>query len=289
MMTDTSINEKGRMIIASHMNERQKALVIFISSMLFISVVTFLGVVLEDAAMVTDFSRSNLAPCCKYPLGTDFMGRNMLPRTLCGLSLSIRIGLLTSVVSAVVALILGTLSAIGGRTVDSVVTWVIDLVMGVPHILLLILISYACGKGFFGVVVGITLSHWMSLSRVIRGEIIQLRESGYVKVASKLGVSKLRIAYRHMLPHVLPQFTVGMVLLFPHAILHEASITFLGFGLPAEQPAIGVILSESMRYLATGQWWVAVFPGLFLVLTVMMFDIAGKSLRKLLDPSSTHE
>jgi len=159
----------------------------------------------------------------------------------------------------------------------------------VPHILLLILISYACGKGFTGVLVGITLSHWMSLARVIRGEILQLRESGYVKVAEKLGVSRLVIAYKHMLPHVLPQFIVGLILLFPHAILHEASITFLGFGLPAEQPAVGIILSESMRYLATGQWWVALFPGMLLVVTVMLFDLAGKSLRRILDPSSAHE
>lgn len=271
------------------MSMRKHSAILFGISAGFIALITVLGILLEDAAMVTDFSRSNLVPCARYVFGTDFMGRDMLPRTLCGLSLSIRIGLLTAAASAVIALVLGTLAATGGRTVDGVITWVIDLVMGVPHILLLILISYACGKGFAGVLVGITLSHWMSLARVIRGEILQLRESGYVKVAEKLGASRMDIACRHMLPHVLPQFIVGLILLFPHAILHEASITFLGFGLPAEQPAIGIILSESMRYLATGQWWVALFPGMLLVATVMLFDLAGKSLRRILDPSSAHE
>ena len=91
-----------------------------------------------------------------------------------------------------------------------------------------------------------------------------------------------------MLPHLFPQFLVGLILTFPHAILHEASITFLGFGLPPEQPAIGIILSESMKYLAMGRWWLALFPGLFLVFTVALFDVAGESLRRLLDPNSAH-
>ena len=92
-----------------------------------------------------------------------------------------------------------------------------------------------------------------------------------------------------MLPHLLPQFLVGLVLMFPHAILHESSVTFLGFGLSMEQPAIGIILSESMKYLIMGKWWLALFPGIMLVLTVVLFDLGGTSLRKITDPNSVHE
>ena len=92
-----------------------------------------------------------------------------------------------------------------------------------------------------------------------------------------------------MVPYVLPQFVVGLVLLFPHAILHEAAITFLGFGLPPEMPAIGIILSEAMGYLSAGLWWLAVFPGLALVTCVMLFDVVGTSLRKLVDPAYAQE
>ena len=102
-------------------------------------------------------------------------------------------------------------------------------------------------------------------------------------------MSRYTIALKNMFPHLLPQFLVGLILLFPHAILHEASITFLGFGLSPEQPAIGVILSESMKYLAMGHWWLALFPGLFLVCSVVLFDVAGESLRRLLDPGSAHK
>ena len=213
----------------------------------------------------------------------------MLARTLAGLSTSVLVGLLAAGVSSVIALILGCAAALGGKRVDAVVSWMIDLMMGVPHIVLLVLISFALGKGFWGVTIGVAVTHWASLARVVRAEVLQCRQSKFVEVARKLGQSPARIALRHMVPYVLPQFLVGLILLFPHAILHEAAITFLGFGLPPEQPAIGVILSESMSYLSTGAWWLAVFPGVALMCTVGLFDLAGQNLRKLIDPHTAQK
>ena len=117
---------------------------------------------------------------------------------------------------------------------------------------------------------------------------MQLRESQYIQIAKKLGKGRFYIAFKHMTPHLLPQLFVGMVLLFPHAILHEASITFLGFGLAPEQPAVGVILSESMKYLVMGKWWLALFPGLLLVFVVVLFHFIGDTLSRLLDPAQAH-
>ena len=271
------------------MNGRILTLVLFVFTVLFLAGITIAGSVFAEEAVVVDFARKNLSPCGDYIFGTDWMGRDMFLRTLTGLSMSIKIGLLAAGVSSIIAFVLGILAATMGKTVDSIITWVIDLVMGIPHILLLILISYAFGKGFNGVVVGVALTHWTSLARLIRSEVLQLKEATYIKVAEKLGKSKFEIAWKHMVPHLLPQFLVGLILLFPHAILHEASITFLGFGLSPEQPAIGIILEESMAHLAMGRWWLAVFPGLLLVGTVILFDVAGESLRKLLDPASAHK
>ena len=247
------------------------------------------GVLATDAATATDFAQKNLAPSPAHPFGTDWMGRDMLLRTLAGLSTSVLVGLLAATVSSVIALVMGAVAALGGKKADAVVTWLIDLMMGIPHIVLLILISFALGKGFWGVAIGVAVTHWPSLTRVLRAEILQCKQSAFVAVARKLGQSPARIATRHMLPYVLPQFLVGLILLFPHAILHEAAVTFLGFGLPPEQPAIGVILSESMGYLSAGMWWLAVFPGLALIATVLLFDLAGSSLRKLIDPHSAQE
>ena len=164
-----------------------------------------------------------------------------------------------------------------------------DMLARVLAGLLLVLISFALGKGFWGVTIGVAVTHWASLARVVRAEVLQCRQSKFVEVARRLGQSPARIALRHMVPYVLPQFVVGLILLFPHAILHEAAITFLGFGLPPEQPAIGVILSESMSYLSTGAWWLAVFPGVALMCTVGLFDLAGQNLRKLIDPHTAQK
>lgn len=254
-----------------------------------LAAIVIAGRIVEPTAMATDFTQKNIAPCLAHPFGTDWMGRDMLLRTVAGLSTSVLVGLLAALASSVVAIVLGTAAALGGKRVDAVVTWMIDLLMGIPHIVLLILISCALGKGFWGVTIGVALTHWANLARVVRAEVMQCRESAFVAAARKLGANPLRIAWKHMVPFVFPQYVVGLVLLFPHAILHEASITFLGFGLSPEQPAIGIILSESMRYLTSGMWWLAIFPGLALVATVLLFDLAGGSLRKLIDPHSSQE
>ena len=270
-------------------NQRRRTVFFLIVTVVILAAVTAAGILTEGYAVETDFSRRNLGPSLQHLFGTDWMGRDMLARTLSGLSLSIRIGILTAAVSAAAALLLGTASVVLGRKADAVISWCIDLVMGIPHTLLVMLISLACGRGFTGVVAGVALSHWPSLARVIRGELIQLRQAPYILVAERMGVSKLQNVRRHMLPHLLPQFLTGLILLFPHAILHESSVTFLGFGLSSEQPAIGVILSESMQYLTTGKWWLALFPGLALVLVVVLFALLGERVRRLLDPSSVHE
>lgn len=247
------------------------------------------GMALQQQAMQTDFLQKGLPPSLAHPFGTDQMGRDMLVRTVAGLSTSMLVGLAAAGASSLIALALGSLAALGGRAADRAVSWLIDLMMGIPHIVLLILISFALGKGFWGVAVGVALTHWPSLARVIRAEIMQCRQSDFVAAARRLGVSRGRIALQHMLPFVLPQLIAGLILMFPHAILHEAAVTFLGFGLPPEQPAIGIILSEAMGYLSAGMWWLAVFPGLALIAVVMMFDVVGSGVRRMVDPTSSQE
>ena len=269
-------------------NRRKTLFIFLIMAALMLTVITIGGRVLENEALATDFTRKNLPPSLACPFGTDWMGRDMFIRSLTGLSISIRIGLLTACISAVVAFIMGTMAACLGRVTDAVIGGIIDLVMGIPHILLLILISFAAGKGFWGVMAGISLTHWTSLARLLRAEVMQLKERQYIKIAGKLGMGKMQIAWKHMMPHLLPQLLVGVVLLFPHAILLDSSITFLGFGLPPEQPAIGVILSESMKYLAMGKWWLALFPGCLLVLVVVLFHFIGDTLMTLINPNQAH-
>lgn len=270
-------------------NNRKTMYYFFILSVIFLAAVTIVGYFSYDKAMLVDFSRKNLPPSFSHPFGTDWMGRDMFARTMTGISMSIRLGILAAAVSAVLAFFLGIIAAAMGKAADSIISALIDLVMGIPHILLLVLIAFALGKGFKGVVAGIALTHWTSLARLIRGEVLQLKESQYIKISERLGHGKLKTALKHMTPHLLPQLLVGFVLLFPHAILHEAGITFLGFGLSPEQPAVGIILSEGMRYLTMGSWWLALFPGLLLTIVVVLFHLAGDILGRLIDPGRIHQ
>lgn len=270
-------------------DKRQRIIRSIVLSGLFLAAVFAAGMILGEKASVTDFSRSNLSPGPGHLFGTDWLGRDMFARALKGMSVSMTIGIAAAAISAGIALVLGIASAVLGKWADTVITFLIDLLMGIPHILLLILISAALGKGLAGVTVGVALTHWPSLARVIRAEVLQLKEKPYIQIARKFGKSNWQITVTHFFPHLFPQFVVGAVLLFPHAILHEASITFLGFGLSDKQPAIGNILSESMQYLMTGQWWLALFPGLLLVAVVVVFYGIGENLRKLTSPGGIYE
>lgn len=270
-------------------NRRTKVLILtVIMAIAFVAIYLF-GIFIPEEAVAGSFLNAKKAPSWEHPFGTDALGRDLLMRTLKGLSVSITVGIAASVISAVITVFVGIAAATGSKRLDAFINWCIDLVMGVPHTILVILISFALGRGLKGLLVGIAATHWCSLARLIRGEVLQLCSQQYVAVSRKLGKSSGWILVHHLLPHLVPQFFVGLILLFPHAVLHEASISFLGFGLPPEQPAIGIILSESMRYISTGMWWQAVLPGLTLVLIVLLVDKLGDNLRTILDPYSAQE
>lgn len=271
------------------MNRRTKILIVTILTFVAILLLALWGIFLPDSSIEANFSAKNLPPSMKYLFGTDWMGRNMLYRTIKGLSTSIMIGMIAAIFSAIIAVIVGMVAGTMPKWVDDIIIWLIDLVMGIPHMILLILISFATGRGLKGIIIGITITHWPSLARLVRGEVLQLHNEHYIKLSKNLGKSNFYIMRRHILPHVYPQFIIGLVLLFPHAILHEAAITFLGFGLSPEEPAIGIILSESMQYLSSGMWWLAAFPGALLVSIVLLFDKLGDNIRRLMDPYSSQE
>ncbi len=243
--------------------------------------------VIGDSGLNPNLSDRNQPPSLAHLLGTDWLGRDMLSRTLHGLSLSLRVGLLASVFSAIIGTILGILSGTFGGKVDALITWIIDVFFSLPHLVLLIMIAFASGGGTKGVIIAVALTHWTGLARIIRAEVLQVSGSNYVQLSYKLGHSPWWIARHHMLPHVIPQLLVGLILLFPHAILHEAALTFIGIGLSPHTPAIGVILAESMRHISTGYWWLGVLPGAALLIAVKAFDTFGENIRALLDPKTS--
>lgn len=283
------IKEKTHSKSKINIGIREKTILSILTFSCFLIGIIVFGSFISEKQIAIDLTQKNISPNLDYLFGTDWMGRDMFYRTIKGLSLSMKIGVMASMISGLIALTLGLMSATMGKTVDSIITWIIDLFLSVPHALVIILISISLGGGLKGIIIGVAITHWPSLTRIIRAEVMQIKNSEYVKLSKNFGKSNLYIATKHILPHIIPQLLVGVVLIFPHAILHEASITFLGFGLQPHEPAIGIILSEAMKYLSSGRWWLAFFPGISLVLVSLMVDNIGKQISKLINPKLVHK
>ena len=270
-------------------NMRTRMMLSLTISVSIILLTILISYLLSPANLITDFTKKSLSPNLQHPFGTDWLGRDMFTRTLKGLRLSLFVGFLGAAVGALLATVLGIAAATLGKKVDSVISWLVDMFIGMPHLIFIILISFAVGGGIRGVVFGVAFTHWPSLTRIIRGEVYAIKSCEYIQISRNLGKSNWYIARKHILPHILPQIMVGFLLLFPHAIIHEASITFLGFGLSVQTPSIGLILSEAVKHISIGDWWLAFFPGLILVCVVKSFDNIGEHFRVLINPSSANE
>ena len=289
MIPSLKVRKKESKLKLISLNRRQRTLLTILVVTVFLISIVVGGLFLDEERIATNLNARNLSPSMQHLFGTDWLGRDMFTRTIMGLSLSMGVGLIGAIGSASIALILGMAAATMGKMADRLISWVIDLFLSVPHLVTLILIAFTLGGGFKGIVVGLMLTHWPSLARVIRAEVMQIRSAEYVQISQQMGKSRWWIAAHHIFPHLIPQVLIGFMLLFPHVILHEAAVTFLGLGLSPHEPAIGIILSESMKYLSSGMWWLAFFPGLSLLIIVRSFDTIGENLRTLIDPNKANE
>ena len=198
-------------------NLRTKTLVIIILSAIVIITIFVSGYFIRD--IPTSFKSANQMPSLEHLFGTDWMGRDMFQRTIAGLGLSIMVGFIASVISTFISIILGLFSSFN-KVADEVVAAIIDLFGSIPHILLIILVSIMFGGGVIGVIMGVGLTHWTPLARVLRSEVKEIKTKEYIHLAENLGKSKVWVATKHILPLIISQIIVGVILMFPHAIMH---------------------------------------------------------------------
>jgi peptide/nickel transport system permease protein len=270
-------------------NRRGRTLLAIFLCLGLLGTILIWGSFVGEAGLSTSLEHRNSPPGLHHLFGTDWLGRDMITRVLLGLRLSFVVGLVAAGVSSVLGVFLGLSAAILGGKADTFVIWLVDLFMSLPHLVFQILICFAVGGGVPGVILAVGITHWPGLTRIIRAEALHLKTNDYVLVSAKLGRSRSWIARRHLLPHLAPQFFVGLILMFPHAILHEAALSFIGIGLTPHMPSIGILLGESLRHLSTGYWWLAVIPGAALLVMVKAFDILGENCRSLLNPRTSQE
>lgn len=268
----------------SKFNNRKKTIgLLFL--LLFVLAVIFVGShILEKDELTTNLLQINQAPSLEYPFGTDWLGRDMLTRTLIGLRTSIIVGFITSMLAMFIGTFLGVLSATLGRRVSAGIEWLVNIFLSLPSILLVIIITMVIDGDLQGVIIGISVTHWAFFTRILQGNLQKIKELKYIQISKKMGKPSTWIARKHLLPIILPDFLVGFTLTFSHAILHEANISFLGFGLPPHEPSIGIILAESMQYLSQGKWWIVIFPGLSLFIVTVLIHVLGERVRDLLNP-----
>ncbi|QMV44808.1 ABC transporter permease [Cohnella cholangitidis] len=255
----------------------------------FLLVIVILSYWLSNDNLRLGTGSKNLMPSVEHLFGTDWLGRDMFTRTIKGLRLSLAVGAFASLLSVLIAIVMGICAAIFGKAVDAAISWIIDLFIGMPHLVFMVLICFIVGGGIKGIVLGVCLTHWTALARVVRSEVLQIKSAEYIQISRSYGKSAWYIARKHILPFIFPQIMIGFLLMFPHVILHEAALTFLGFGLSPQTPAIGIILSEAMNHISTGKWWLVVFPGLLLVVVVKSFDSISEKVRILMEPSSSND
>lgn len=224
-------------------------------------------------------------PSWRHPMGTDELGRDALTRILVGGRLSLAIGALAALVAVAVGIVVGAAAGIGGRLLDGILMRLVDLALSLPDLFLLILVAALLGPSFLTMVLIISLVRWMNVARLVRGSFLSLREREFVEAARALGVGRLRLVRRHLLPSSLSPVIVAGTLAVASAIIAESTLSFLGLGLQPPAASWGTMLRNAQAEIFVSAWG-AVFPGVMIFVTVASINFVGDGLRDAFDPTS---
>jgi len=216
-------------------------------------------------------------------LGTDKYGRDILSRLLVGVRVSLAVGIVTVLLSLSVGVLLGALAGYFRGRVDEVIMWLVNVVWSIPTLLLVFAIMLVLGKGFWQVFVAIGLTLWVNVARIVRGQVLAVREREYVEAARALGYSHSRILFRHILPNIMGPVWVVSASNFASAIVIEAGLSFLGVGVQPPQPSWGLMIKENYNFIITHNPMLALAPGLAIMALVLAFNLLGNGLRDVLD------
>ena len=217
-------------------------------------------------------------------LGSDGAGRDLYSAILYGLRISLSVGLASGVIALLIGMAVGLIAAYAGGRTEAIVMRVVDLQLSFPASLVALMLVAAMGKGVDKIILALVVAQWAYYARTVRATALVERNKEYVEAAQCLGISRLRIVFRHILPNCLAPLIVVGTVQTAHAISLEATLSFLGVGLPQTQPSLGVLIANGFEYMLSGRYWISVFPGLALLFTVVSINLVGDHLRDVLNP-----
>lgn len=227
---------------------------------------------------------SSSASGMTYWLGTDGQGRDMFSAMLYGLRLSLLVGVLSGVIAIGVGVALGLIAAYAGGRIDALIMRIVDFMLGFPTILVALMLLAILGQGVDKVIFALIVVQWAYFARAVRGSALVERNKEYVEAARSLRLGNARIVFGHILPNCLPPVIVIGTVQIAHAISTEATLSFLGLGLPITEPSLGLLIANGFSYLLSGLYWISVFPGLLLLITIFSLNVVGDRLRDVLNP-----
>ncbi len=234
--------------------------------------------------LMEPFQRSEETALVEFPLGTDALGRDVYSRLLYGARISLAVGVAAVVIGGLSGTLLGLMSGYFGSPWDDIIMRLADIQLAFPFILLAIMVLVVLGQGVLNVVLVLGVGQWVTYARIARGETISQRENEYVEAARACGMGNWSIMFIHILPNILAPLIVIATFNVASVILAEAALSFLGLGVPPDVPTWGGMLAESRDQLLGGSWWLAVYPGVAIMLTVLSLNILGDWMRDILDP-----
>ncbi len=223
-----------------------------------------------------------------YWLGTDDQGRDMLSGIIYGLRISLSVGVIATLVALTIGTSLGVAAAYAGGRFDTILMRVVDLQLSFPGILVALVLLAAFGRGVDKVILSLVIVQWAYYARTVRGSALVERRREYIEAARCLALPRSRVIFRHLLPNCLPPLIVVATVQVAHAIALEATLSFLGVGVPVTEPSLGMLISKGYHYLLSGKYWIATFPGIALVIAIIAINLVGDRLRDVLNPRLSH-
>ncbi|WP_099159292.1 ABC transporter permease [Virgibacillus ndiopensis] len=230
-----------------------------------------------------DLIGSNQPPSSEHWFGTDALGRDMFARTWYGAKISLFIGLMAAFIDLIIGVIWGSVSGFFGGKIDEYMMRIADILYGVPYLLVVILLMVIMPQGLWTLIIAMTITGWINMARIVRGQVMQLRSEEYVMASQSLGASNVRILFRHLVPNTLGPVLVTLTLTIPNAIFTEAFLSYLGLGVPAPLASWGTMSSDALPALQYYPYQLF-FPAFFICLTMLAFNIIGDAMRDALDP-----